>query len=83
MANIQALEERRPECKGPAYPLQLITDHRNLEYFMAKKLLNHRQALWSEFLTCFDYEIVYVLGKSYGKAYALTRRPGDLPEGGG
>jgi hypothetical protein len=29
-----------------------------------------------------DYEIVYRPGKSNGKADALTRRPGDLPEGG-
>jgi len=82
MAIIKALEEWRPECEGPAYPLQLITDHKNLEYFMTKKLLNRRQARWPEFLTRFDYEIVYRPGKSNGKADALTRRPGDLPEGG-
>jgi hypothetical protein len=59
MAIIKALEEWRPECEGAAYPLQLITDHKILEYFMTKKLLNRRQARWSEFLTLFDYEIVY------------------------
>jgi hypothetical protein len=82
MAIIKALEEWRPECEGAAYPLQLLTDHKNLEYFMTKKLLNQRQAQWSEFLTRFEYEIVYRPGKSNGKADALTRRPGDLPEGG-
>jgi len=82
MAIIKALEEWRPECEGAVYPLQLITDHENLEYFMMKKLLNRRQARWSEFLTQYDYEIVYRPGKSNGKADALTRRPGDLPEGG-
>jgi len=82
MAIIKALEEWRPECEGAAYPLQLITDHKNLEYFMTKKLLNRRQARWSEFLTRFDYEIVYRPGKSNGKADDFTRRPGDLPEGG-
>jgi hypothetical protein len=40
MAIIKALEEWRPQCEGGAYPLQLITDHKNLEYFMTKKLLN-------------------------------------------
>jgi len=82
MAIIEELEEWRPECEGAAYPLQLITDHKNHEYFMTKKLLNQRRAQWSEFLTRFDYEIVYRPGKSHGKADALTRRPGDLPEGG-
>jgi hypothetical protein len=44
MAIIKALEEWRPECEGAAYPLQLITDHKNMEYFMTKKLLNRTQA---------------------------------------
>jgi hypothetical protein len=82
MVIIKALEEWRPEYEGTAYPLQLITDHKNLEYFMTKKLLNRRQARWSEFLTRFDYKIVYQPGKSNGTADALTRRLGDLPEGG-
>jgi hypothetical protein len=82
MAIIKALEEWRPECEGAEHPLQLITDHKNLEYFMSKRLLNRRQARWAQFLSRFDYEIVYRPGKCNGKADALTRRPGDLPEGG-
>jgi hypothetical protein len=82
MAIIKALDEWRPECEGAANPLQLITDHKNLEYFMTKKLLNRRQACWSEFFTRFNYEIVYRPVKLNGKADALRRRPGALPEGG-
>jgi len=82
LAIIKALEEWRPKCEGAAYPLQLITDHKNLKYFMTKKLLNRWQVWWSEFLIRFDYEIVYRPGRSNGKVDALTRRPGDLPEGG-
>jgi hypothetical protein len=44
MAIIKALGEWRPECEGAAYPLQLITDHENLEYVMTKKLSNCKQA---------------------------------------
>ena len=55
MAIIKALEEWRPECKGAAYPLKLITDHKNLEYFMAKQLVNRRQARGSELVTRFEY----------------------------
>jgi hypothetical protein len=43
MAIIKALDEWRPECEGAANPVQLITDQKNLEYFMTKKLLNQRQ----------------------------------------
>jgi len=82
MAIIKALEEWRQECEGAEHTLQLITDHQNLEYFMSKRLLNRREARWAQFLSRFDYEIVYRPGKSNGKADALTRRPGDLPEGG-
>jgi len=82
MAIYMSLEEWRPECEGAAYRLQLITDHKNLEYLMTKKLLKCRQAQSSEFLTRFDYQIVYRPGKPNSKADAVTRRPGDLPEGG-
>jgi len=54
MAVIKALEEWRPECEGAAYPLQLITDHKNLENIVTMKLLNRRQAHWSECFTGFD-----------------------------
>jgi hypothetical protein len=70
MVMIKALEEWRPESESAAYLLQLITDHKNLKHFMMKKLLNRRQARWSEFLTLFDYQIVFRPGKSNGKANA-------------
>jgi len=82
MVNIMAPEECRPKCTGAAYPLQLLTDHENLEYDMTKKLMNRQQARWSEFSTRFDYQIVDRTGKCHGKADALMRRVGDPPEGG-
>lgn len=50
---------------------------------MSTKLLNHRQARWSEFLSRFDFRITYRAGKLGGKPDALTRRSGDLPTEGG
>jgi len=50
VAIIRELEEWRLECEGAEHPLQLITDHKNLKYCMSKRLLNRRQAHWSEFL---------------------------------
>jgi hypothetical protein len=44
MAVSKPLVEWRRESKGAAYPLQLITDHQNLEDFMTKNVLNRRQA---------------------------------------
>ncbi len=82
MAIVRAFEEWRPELEGSTLPIKVITDHKNLEYFMSTKQLNRRQARWSEFLSRFDYRIIYRPGKAGGKPDALTRRSGDLPKEG-
>ena len=40
LAIIQCFEEWRPKLEGTSSPVQVITDHCNLEYFMTTKLLN-------------------------------------------
>lgn len=62
--------------------MKFITDHKNLEYFTTTKLLNRRQARWSEFLSRFYFRIVYRPGKQGAKPDALTRRSEELPEEG-
>ena len=49
---------------------------------MITKLLNRRQARWSEFLSRFNFKIVYRPGKQGAKPDALTRRSEDLPKEG-
>jgi hypothetical protein len=49
---------------------------------MSMKLLNHRQTQWAEYLSHFNFMIVYHPGKAGGKPYALTHRLGDLAQGG-
>ena len=39
---IRAFKEWRPEFKSVKYLIIIITDHRNLEYFILIKLLNRR-----------------------------------------
>ena len=82
MAIVRAFEAWRPELEGAAFPVKVITDHKNLEYFATTKQLSQRQARWSEFLSRFDFKIVYRPGKQGVKPDALTRRSGDLPQGG-
>jgi hypothetical protein len=43
MAIIRAFEEWRPEREGTLYPIQVLSDYKNLEYFMSTKLLNRQQ----------------------------------------
>jgi hypothetical protein len=82
LAIIRCFEEWRPELEGTPSPVKVITDHRNLEYFTTTKLLNRRQARWSEFLSRFNFKILYRPGKQGGKPDALTRRSEDLPKEG-
>ena len=49
---------------------------------MSTKLLNRRQTRWAEFLSRFNFKIVYRPGKAGGKPDSLTRRSEDLPKGG-
>jgi len=83
MAIVRAFKEWPPELEGARYMIQVLSDHKNLEYFMSTKLLNRHQTRWAEFLSHFDFQIKYRPGKASGKPDALTRRSGDLPEEGG
>jgi len=82
LAIVRAFEEWRPHLEGSSHPVQVLSDHKNLEYFMSMKLLNRQQARWFEFLSPSDFRIVYRPGKAGGKPDALTRRSGDLPKEG-
>lgn len=79
LAIIRCFEEWRPELEGAAHPIAVISDHKNLEYFMSTKQLNRRQARWAGYLSRFNFIIKYRPGKQGGKPDALTRRSGDLP----
>ena len=81
LAIIRALETWRPELEGTETPVDIVSDHRNLEYFMSSKRLSRRQARWAEFLSRFNFKIVYRPGVDNGCADALTRRSQDHPEG--
>ena len=80
LAIICAFKEWRPELEGAAEQVQVITDHKNLEYFMTTKQLSRCQACWSEFLSWFNFAIQYCSGKLNSWADALTRRSADFPQ---
>ena len=55
------------------HPIRVLSDHENLEYFMSTKLLSCHQVHWSEFLSRFNFRIIYRPGKASGKPDVLTR----------
>lgn len=60
--------------EGSSHPIDVITDHKNLEYFSTTKLLTRRQARWSEYLNAFNMVIRFRPGRLGTKPDALTRR---------
>ena len=82
MAIIPSFEELRPHLESAKGIIEVLCDHKNLEYFMTTKILNRRQARWSKFLSRFNFKINFRTGKAWGKPDALTRRSGDLPKEG-
>lgn len=79
LAIVRCFEDWRAELQGVAQPISVITDHRNLEYFMTTKQLSRRQVRWSEFLSQFDFSIGWRSGRTSKKPDSLTRRSQDLP----
>ncbi|KAF8748612.1 hypothetical protein RHS01_10695 [Rhizoctonia solani] len=75
LAIIKALEEWQIFLEATSRPIQVFTDHRNLEYWMQARTFNRRHARWRIFLSNFNFEIHYCPGKQLGKPDALSRRP--------
>ena len=78
LAIVRALEQWRAELEGLESEIQILTDHRALEYFMTKRQLTARQARWAEILSRFNFRITYRPGKQNQRADALTRREQDV-----
>jgi len=73
LAIICALEEWCHYLEGAQHPVEIWTDHKNLEYFRSVQKLNRRQARWSLYLSRFDFTLHHRPGKSMGKPDALSR----------
>ena len=69
------MEEWRHYLQGNVNKIEIITDHKNLEYFLSAKKLNRRQARWSGLLADYDYILRHQAGKTMGKPDTLSRRP--------
>ncbi|KAK1913711.1 hypothetical protein P3342_006954 [Pyrenophora teres f. teres] len=72
MGIIRAFEEWEPELMGSGHQVSVVTDHKNLEYFMSSKSLTRRQARWSIFLSQFDFKISYAPGEQMEKQTPLA-----------
>lgn len=53
-------------------PINIITNYRNLEYFITTKKLMGRQIHWAEFLSAFNFVMFYTIIEENQKADILT-----------
>ena len=59
LAIMCALDKWRHFLEGVTEKFEILMDHRNLTYFQDTQKLNHRQAHWSLFLSCFDFSLCH------------------------
>jgi len=82
LAIFEAFKIWQHYLEGLAYSIDIVMDHRNLEYFSTTKVLTQRQAWWSEYLSQFNLVIRFCPGHLGTKPDAFTRRWDVYPKGG-
>lgn len=81
LAIVCAFKHWRHYLEFSASATEVLTDHRNLEYFTTTRHLSRRQVRWAEVLSDYNFVIKYRPGSQNGAADSLSRR--DKPEEGG
>lgn len=80
MAIIEAVREWKHYLTGTKHPVKVYTDHKNLTNFTITKALNKRKTRWAEFLSEFNFTIIYRKGTENGRTDALSRRSDLEPD---
>jgi len=57
LAIFEAFKNWQHFLEGSAEVIDMVTDHKNLEYFTSSKKLSHHQARWAEFLGQFNMKV--------------------------
>ena len=73
LAIVKGLQNWRHWLKPMKLPIQILTNHKNLEYFMKPRVLNRQQMCWLELLTHYNYKIHYQPGDKNCVADALSQ----------
>ena len=82
LAIFEAFHVWRHFLEGSGALINVVTDHKNLEYFSTTKVLTHCQAHWSKYLSQFNLIISFHPGKLGTKPDSLTRCWDIYPKGG-
>jgi len=82
LAIFEAFKIWRHYLEGSAYPIDIVTDHKNLKYFSTTKVLTWRQVWWSKYLSQFNLIIRFCSSCLDTKLDALTRQWDIYPKEG-
>src|SRR6266481_5785427 len=74
LAIFEAFTRWQHYLEGSGTPIDVVTDHWNLQYFSTTKILMRHQARWSEYLSGFNLVIRFCPGKLGTKPDTLTTR---------
>ena len=74
LAVVESMRHWRHYLEGSHHPIQVFSDHKNLEPFMTTKVLNHRQARWAELLANYDFIFISIPGTK-NLTNGLSHRP--------
>ena len=72
LAIFEAFKHWHHYLEGSTSPVDVVTNHKNLEYFSSSKVLTCHQACWSEYLSQFNLAIHFCPGCLGAKPNALT-----------
>src|ERR1700677_1911356 len=70
---MRCLEDWRHYLEGTKEHFEILSDHKNLQYFLTSKKLNRRQVRWCLFLSRFDFLMTYRKGALSTKVDLLSR----------
>ena len=82
LAIFEAFKIWQHYLEGLTYPIDVVMDHKNLEYFSTTKVLTWRQVRWSKYLSQFNLVIRLCPGQLSTKLDALTGQWNIYPKGG-
>lgn len=81
LAVVDSFRDMRAWLLGLSHLVSVISEHKNLEYFMSSRVLNRRQARWPMFFSEFDFKLVWGPGIK-NVADVPSRRPDFVPQKG-
>jgi hypothetical protein len=66
---------------GVKNPFVVLSNHKNLQYFVTTRKLSERQVRWSLTFSQFRFQLKFRAGKKAQRPNALSKRKQDMPGG--